>query len=260
MTLWQGVLLGLVQGLTEFLPVSSSGHLVLVEALTGVRTPGVFVEVALHVATLGSVLVIYGRRLGGIVLGVVRRRPDDLRDAALLVLGTIPAGAIGVLFHAAVERAFDSLLFVGAAFLVTGVILWSTRRASGREARPTAWGALLIGAAQAVAIVPGISRSGATVSAALWSRLAPARAAEYSFLLAVPVIAGAALLEARDAARDVALVGAVPLGVSCAVALATGIWSIRFLVALLARGSFYLFAPYCWGVGVLTLIYAAWGV
>ena len=91
MTLWQGVVLGLVQGLTEFLPVSSSGHLALVEALTGVKTPGVFVEVMLHVATLGSVLLVYGRRLGRIALGALRGQPEELRYVGYLVIGTIPA-------------------------------------------------------------------------------------------------------------------------------------------------------------------------
>ena len=95
MTLWQGLILGLVQGLTEFLPVSSSGHLRVLEVVTGVHTPGVFVEVTLHVATLGSVLVVYGRRLWSIVRGVVARRPEDLRIAGLLALATLPAGVIG---------------------------------------------------------------------------------------------------------------------------------------------------------------------
>ncbi|MGH7701283.1 MAG: undecaprenyl-diphosphate phosphatase, partial [Gemmatimonadales bacterium] len=115
-----------------------------------------------------------------------------------------------------------------------------------------------IGVAQALAILPGISRSGATVSAALVAGLAPARAAEFSFLMAVPVIAGAALLQARHAAVDVARVGAVPLAASCAVALVSGVWAIRFLIAVLRRGRLHLFAPYCWVVGALTLGLALW--
>lgn len=259
MTLWQGVVLGLVQGLTEFLPVSSSGHLVVVEALTGLQAPGVFVEVALHVATLGSVLVVYGRRLAGIAVGVLRGRREDARYAALLVLGTLPAGVVGVAFHTAIERAFDSLAFVGAAFIATGVFLWSTRhRAGGGRAAPSALGALAVGAAQAVAVLPGISRSGSTVGAGLWCGLGPVQAAEFSFLLAVPVIAGAALLEGRDAGASLAAVGTLPLAVSCVVALVSGIWAIRFLLALLRRGRFHAFAPYCWFIGAFTLAYALW--
>ena len=259
MTLWQGLLLGLVQGLTEFLPVSSSGHLRVLEVITGVHTPGVFVEVALHVATLGSVLVVYGGRLWSIVRGVLARRPEDLRIAGLLLLATVPAGVIGVVFHRQVEAA-ASLVLVGLGFLVTGFMNWSTRRFGGGDRpQPSVGAAVGIGFAQAVAaLFRGVSRSGSTVCAALWAGLGPAAAAEFSFLLAIPVIGGAALVEGRHMAVNVAAVGAVPLAVSFAVAFASGIWSIRFLVALLKRGRFYAFAPYNWIAGVLTIAYALW--
>ncbi len=258
MTLWQGVVLGLVQGLTEFLPVSSSGHLRVLEVVTGVRTPGVFVEVVLHVATLGSVLVMYGPRLWAIARGVVARRPAELRMAGLLVLATLPAGVVGVLFHRQVEAA-ASLVVVGMGFVLTGFMNWSTRRLAGDLSQPTVGAAVGIGFAQALAAVfRGVSRSGSTVCAALWGRLGPVPAAEFSFLLAIPVIAGAALIEGRHMAVNVAAVGAAPLVVSFALAFASGIWSIRFLVALLKRGRFYAFAPYNWTVGILTIVYALW--
>jgi undecaprenyl-diphosphatase len=258
MTLWQGIILGLVQGLTEFLPVSSSGHLRVLEVVTGVHTPGVFVEVSLHVATLGSVLVVYGSRLWGIVRGVLARQPAELRMAGLLALATLPAAAVGLLFHRQVEAA-RSLLIVGTGFLVTGFMNWSTRRSAGSRTEPTVGVATGIGFAQALAAVfRGVSRSGSTVCVALWGGLGPTAAAEFSFLLAVPVIAGAALVEGRHMAVDVAAVGAVPLAVSFALAFASGIWSIRFLIALLKRGRFYAFAPYNWAIGVLTIVYALW--
>ena len=259
MTVWEGIVLGLVQGLTEFLPVSSDGHLVLAGALLGVATPGVSVEVALHVATLGAVLVVYGRRLAALIVGVLRRRPDDLRLAGLLALGTVPAGVVGLLFKPLVERAFDSLWMAGAGFLVTGAILWSTRRVrSGDLTAPGAGAAALIGVAQALAILPGVSRSGSTVSTALLLRVRPAEAAEFSFLLAVPAITGAAVLEGRHMAAGLGSAGVVPLAVACAVAFVSGIWAIRVLLALLRRGRFHVFAPYCWGIGALTLILALW--
>jgi len=258
MTLLQGIVLGLVQGLTEFLPISSSGHLVLVEALTGVHFTDVTVEVSLHVATLGSVLVLYGPRLWGIARGVLRGDGPSLRYAGLLVAATIPAGLIGVLFHRQIEERFHSLTWLGVQFVITGLILWWTRGPRGERDVPSVGAATAIGFAQAFAILPAISRSGATVAAALWSGLTPVAAAEFSFLMAVPVIAGAALLEGRQAVLNVAAVGAVPWVVSFVVAFASGIWSIRWLVALLRRGRFYAFAPYCWGVGVLTLVYALW--
>jgi undecaprenyl-diphosphatase len=259
MTLWQGILLGLVQGLTEFLPVSSSGHLRVLEVVTGVRAPGVFVEVSLHVATLAAVLVVYGGRLWQMLAGAIKGAPGERRMLGLLVLATIPAGVIGVLFHRQVEEAATSLVFIGIAFIVTGFMNWSTRGRAGTKLEPTAPVALGIGGMQAVAaVVRGISRSGSTVCAALWGGLDPVAAAQFSFLLSIPVIAGAALVEGRHASVDIAAVGALPLAVSFVLAFVAGIWSIRFLVALLKRGRFYEFAPYNWAIGLLTIAYALW--
>lgn len=262
MTLWQGILLGLVQGLTEFLPVSSDGHLTVIGHIAGVRTPGVFVEVALHVATLGSILVVYGKRFARLTLGVLRRQPDDLRYAGLLLLGMIPAGVIGILFEDVVAQAFNSLWVAGVGFLVTGVALWSTRRlvvagVAGAD-RPTPGGAFLVGCAQALAILPGVSRSGMTISSGLWLGVGTIAAADFSFLMAIPVIAGAGLVEARHISTDVGQVGAVPLLAGCLVAFLSGVFAIRFLVAMLRRGRFHAFAPYCVAVGALTLAYALW--
>lgn len=259
MNVWQGLVLGLVQGLTEFLPVSSSGHLVLVEALTGVHFTDVTVEVSLHVATLASVLVLYGRRLWAIGRGVLAGDGPSVRYAGMLVIATIPAGLIGVLFHHQIADAFHSLMWLGIQFLITGAILWSTRGPSlGTETVPSTGAATAIGFAQAFAILPAISRSGATIAAALRAGLTPAAAGEFSFLMSIPVIAGAGLLEGRNAALNMAQVGVVPWAVSFVAAFAAGIWSIRWLVALLQRGRFYTFAPYCWAVGLFTLAYALW--
>jgi len=258
MNLWQGILLGLVQGLTEFLPVSSDGHLAVIAHVTGVRTPGVFVEVALHVATLGSILVVYGGRFWRLAIDVLRRQPDALRYAGLLIIAMIPAGLVGILLEDLIARAFDSLWAAGAGFLVTAAFLWSTRH-KGPEgvAQPTARGALIIGLAQALAPLPGVSRSGTTIASGLWVGLGAVSAADFSFLMAIPLIAGAGLVEARHASVDIAQIGAVPLLVGCLVAFASGVFAIRFLVAMLRRGRFYAFAPYCVAIGVLTLLYAA---
>lgn len=259
MTLWQGILLGLVQGLTEFLPVSSDGHLAVIGHVAGVHTPGVFVEVALHVATLGSILVVYGRRFWQLVVDVLRRQPEALRYAGLLIIGMIPAGLVGIFLEDLIARAFDSLWAAGVGFLVTGALLWSTRR-RGPEgaAQPTPRGALIIGLTQAFAPLPGVSRSGTTIASGLWVGLGAVSAADFSFLMAIPLIAGAGLVEARHASADIAQVGAVPLLVGCLVAFLSGVFAIRFLVAMLRRGRFYLFAPYCFAAGLFTLAYALW--
>lgn len=259
MNLWQGILLGLVQGLTEFLPVSSDGHLAVIGHVAGVHTPGVFVEVALHVATLGSILVVYGRRFWELVLGVLRRDPEAVRYAGLLIIGMIPAGIVGLFLEDLIARAFDSLWAAGLGFLVTAAALLSTRsRGPEGTSRPTPGGALLIGLAQALAPLPGISRSGMTIASGLLVGLGAVAAADFSFLMAIPLIAGAGLLEARHAAADVALVGAVPLIVAGVVAFLSGVFAIRFLVAMLRRGRFHVFAPYCIAIGLFTLAYALW--
>jgi len=259
MTLWQGILLGLVQGLTEFLPVSSDGHLAVIGHVAGVHTPGVFVEVALHVATLGSILVVYGRRFWRLVVGVLRRQPDALRYAGLLIIGMIPAGLVGIFLQHLIERAFQSLWAAGVGFLVTAACLWSTRhRGPEGASQPSPRGALIIGLAQAFAPLPGVSRSATTISSGLWVGLGAVAAADFSFLMAIPLIAGAGLVEARHASTDIAQVGAVPLLVGCIVAFLSGVFAIRFLVAMLRRGRFYLFAPYCLAIGLFTLAYALW--
>jgi undecaprenyl-diphosphatase len=257
MTWWDGIVLGLVQGLTEFLPVSSSGHLVVVEAVLGVRTPGVVVEVVLHVATLVAVGIVYWRRITELIVGAARRDRGALGAIGLLVLASIPAGVVGVLFKDWFERVFDSLLVVGVDFLVTGLVLWSTRfKRPGTRIQPSVRGATGVGFAQAFAILPGISRSGSTVAAGIWADVDPVRAAEFSFLMAMPAIAGAAVLQLPELRGGATAVGMGPLVASFVTALVAGVLAIRLLVRLLARRAFHRFAPYCWAIGALTVGWA----
>jgi undecaprenyl-diphosphatase len=260
MTWWEGIILGVVQGLTEFLPVSSSGHLVVAQAALGLDTPGVFVEVIVHVATLVAVAAVYWRRIGELLVGAWRRDRAAWAYVGLLLLASVPAAVVGVLFQDWFESTFDSLLIVGVNFLVTGTFLWSTRAApSGGDPAPSARGAVAIGFAQAAAILPGISRSGATVTAGIWAGVDPVRAAEFSFLMAMPAIAGAAVLQIPEMGAGTAAAGPVALAFAFAAALLSGIAAIRLLVRLLARRAFHRFAPYCWTVGVLTLAWVLLG-
>jgi len=258
MNWWQGAVLGAVQGLTEFLPISSSGHLVVVETAFGLTTPGVLVEVVLHLATLLAVLIVYWKRMWQLVVGALNGGRTEWRYVGLLVIGTIPAAFVGLLLEDWVGRAFDSLMAVGANFIVTAAILWATRWARiGSASEPTFRGAAGIGLAQALAVFPGISRSGSTIAAATWLGVEPVKAAEYSFLLAIPAIVGAGLLQI-PAISPAALAGGVgPLALGFLVSLLAGIFAIRVLVVLLQRGTFHRFAPYCLTLGVATLI---WGL
>ncbi len=256
MNWWEGIILGVVQGLTEFLPVSSSGHLVVAQALLDVQMPGVFVEVVLHVATLLAVTLVYRARIVALARGALAGDGGSWRFIGLLVIATIPAVVVGWFLRDVIARGFESLLVVGIGFLITGTILWSARWArTGAQTEPNARGAALIGLGQALAILPGISRSGTTVAAAMWLRLDGVRAAEFSFLMAIPAIAGAAVLQLRHLSTDALNVGVVPLGVSFLSALVAGVVAIRLLVRLLARGAFHRFAPYCWLLGVGTVLW-----
>ncbi len=257
MSVWEAILLGGLQGATEFFPVSSSGHLVVGQTLLGLEIPGVQFEVALHVATLISVLVMYRSRLIDLLYGVLRRDGEAWRYVGLLALATLPAGIIGVFFRDAIEVLFESPFVPATAFLVTGVILWSTRRALGREDwKNPGWGvALLIGFAQAFALVPGISRSGTTVAMALWLGVAAEEAAAFSFLMAIPAIAGAALLQMPDFAAQGLTLSGTALAAGSIVAAITGILAIKGFVALLARKTFHRFAIYCWALGSAFLVY-----
>lgn len=252
---FQAAFLGLVQGLTEFLPVSSSGHLVLIQDWLGIHEKGVLFEVVLHVATLVSVLIFYRRRVGSLIVGLLARRAADWRYAAKLGVATVPAVLLVLAAGDFLEAQFESPRSAALGLLLTGAILWTTRRTLPRAhaLEPSWMAALWIGCAQALAILPGISRSGSTVAAALALGVAPAAAAEFSFLMSVIAIAGAA-------ARMLPMVAgvsadAVPsLLVGGGVALVAGVAALALFVRLLRSGAFYRFAWYVWPVGVLALL------
>lgn len=258
MNYWESVLLGFVQGATEFLPVSSSGHLVITQALLGIDIEGVAFEVAVHLATLVSILLVYRTRVVDLARGALARDREAIEYVGLIVVATIPAGLLGVLAKDRIEALFDNPWAPGVALLVTGLILWSSRgaRQQGEGLRPGWTAALLIGLAQAFALVPGISRSGSTVVAAMWLGLEAREAAAFSFLMAVPAIGGAAVLQIPDMTS--AGIGGVSTGVLLAGALVagvTGVLAIRTFVAMLARKAFHFFAPYCWMIGAAYLAF-----
>jgi undecaprenyl-diphosphatase len=259
MSWWEALVLGVVQGATEFLPVSSSGHLVVAQELLAVDVEGVFFEVAVHVATLLSIGLVYRERLTALVRGVIRRERGSTGYLGLLVAATIPAAVVGLAFEDGLERLFDTPVVPGVAFLVTGALLWSTRRPLADDPRgvPTLRIAVLMGLAQCLALVPGISRSGSTVVAALWLGVAPAEAAAFSFLMAIPAIGGAAVLQIPDLLEAPPSVGGAALAVGGIAAAVTGVLAIRTFVRMLRDRSFHHFALYLWVAGVAFLAWLA---
>lgn len=265
----QGIILGVVQGLTEFLPVSSSGHLVLFQNLLGFKEPELFFDICLHVGTLLAICLFFFRDLRDIGVTIVaipqrlsqgeslreqfKKRPA-LRLALFVLLGTIPTGIIGIYIRSISDVCFSSIRFVGFMLLVTGIILALTRRfqKGGRDfLRFNVLDALLIGLAQGLAILPGISRSGATISMGLFVGLDRDTAARYSFILSIPAILGALVME-----WEVPIQGSMPgsvIAVGTLAATIIGYASLKLLMWLLKKGEFFFFAPYCWVLGVVAI-------
>ncbi|MFQ5889965.1 MAG: undecaprenyl-diphosphate phosphatase [Gemmatimonadota bacterium] len=251
----QATFLGILQGLTEFLPVSSSGHLVLGQALLGLELPGVFFEVILHLGTLVSVVWVYRARLASLIHGALTRDASSWRYVLLLLLASVPAGLVGALGESFFEEIFGQPLVVAAFLLLTGAIVWTIRRTApaASEPEPSAGQAVWIGVAQAAAILPGISRSGATVAAGAWRGVEVVRAAEFSFLLSIPAIVGAGILQLGEFRTAVGAIHPLSLAAGFVAALLSGVLAIRVFVGLLRRRRFHLFSYYCWAVGATYL-------
>ena len=256
MSVLDAVLLGLLQGLTEFLPVSSSGHLVLGQALLGLSLPGVSFEVAVHVATVAAVVVVYRAKLLSLFRGLLAGQSDAVTYLGMLAVASIPAAASGLYARSFFEGFFERPPAAAALLLLSGLFAWSIDSSSraestGRESldRPGILGSLAVGVAQALAILPGLSRSGSTVAVGARAGVGVVQMAEFSFLLSIPAIGGAALLQLADGQVAVASVGSSALLAGFLVAMASGILAIRLFVRLLQTRHFRWFAYYCWLVG-----------
>lgn len=273
LSFWQAVFLGVVQGLTEFLPVSSSGHLAVAQWLLGVQLPGVAFEIVLHVGTLAAVFAVYGKDLVAAAAGVLawlgaRWRGDGAETelhpgahlALLMVVGTLPAAVIGLAAEDAIAASFERPTVVAACWLFTGILLWwvNRRQGAGRALAQAGWlDALVVGSFQALALMPGISRSGSTLAAGLMLGLARPDAARFSFLLSVPAILGGAVLSLPELRTVGAGAGWLPLLVGGAVAAATGYAAIRWLLRWLATDRLHWFAYYLWAIAILLLFYVS---
>lgn len=248
------IILAVVQGLTEWLPVSSSGHLVFVSSLLGFVNNIEF-DVAVHFGTLLAVFVYFGRDITDIVEAILKGKWNSEKGKLgwLIVLGSAPAGVIGILFKDYFEAAFSSLLIVGFSFIITGMILTiASFDFRGRKEMPGWKGALFVGFAQALAIMPGISRSGSTIAAGLISKLDMKNALRFSFLLAIPAVFGANIVSMGNQTLNSALI--FPTFVAFLVGLGTIHLIFRHLLTTPRRLRW--FAGYAFVLGVVVLIYS----
>ena len=249
MTLLQAIFLGFIQGLSEFLPISSSGHLAIAQYyMTDFHQPGVLFDVLLHVGTTVAVMATSPFRRDE-EAAVYRRL------LLLLIAASVPTAIIGLTFKDFFEGLFENMLVVGSMLLVSGVLLFLAerfRRQGRKEEALTLSDALVVGVVQGLAIIPGISRSGSTIATLLFKGVDGETAARFSFLMALPAVFGAALLSLRDLSAVPA--GSLPLYLAGAgIAFITGLLSIHFLMAIIRRRRLFYFAIYCWLIGSLVL-------
>jgi len=262
------ILLAVLQGITEFLPISSSGHLVIAQSLLNIHSQAIMsFDVYLHFGTLISLLVVFWRDVRDMALSLTHsfskenlkgryQSDDSFRMVVNVLIGCIPAGVIGVLFNHQIEAIFQDPKMVAVNLVITGLILFLTRLSKPEENRKIGIGfALVIGLAQAVAILPGISRSGSTIAMGLFLGLMPVLAARYSFLLSIPVIAGAALLETKNIFYYASALGFLPILTGIAMSAVSGYIAIKLLMKVMERGKFSLFAFYCLIVGALAILF-----
>jgi undecaprenyl-diphosphatase len=251
------VILGVLQGLTEFLPISSSGHLVIAQHYISGTTDEVFI-LCVHLATLAAVCITFRHDIRHIIEPLYRRKaPRPVLGIRELAIGSIPAALAGVMLEETFDAAFSSLPAVTGALVLTGMLLYiASRYMATHEAKPGRIGdadAFVVGVFQAAAIMPGISRSGATIAGGILRGVSPRVATRFSFLLAIPVIGGAALLKAPELLA-VENSSVLPYAVGMATAFTAGMVGIRALMAVVAQGRLRLFSLYCWTVAAALLV------
>jgi len=251
MELIEIVLLGIIQGLTEFLPVSSSGHLVLGQYLLGIKSPGNTLEILFHLGTLGSVIFVFFNEIKNILLTIDKKPTQKL--LAFISIATLPAVVVGFLFRHEINRLFENINSVGYAFCITGLILIFSSLSKNKKVKFSISSSIIIGLSQAVAIIPGISRSGITITASLLMGIPPEKSAKFSFLLSIPIICGAGLLGVIDIKNGDTFT--VPIiFVAILSSFLIGIVALKILLMLLEKGKFYYFGIYCICIGIITIV------
>ena len=246
------LILAVIQGLTEWLPVSSSGHLVITQKVLGLNLPLIF-DVILHIGTLIVVLTVFRKDIVDIIIALAKRdfETEEGKLAWLIVVGSIPIAIISLVFYDLFVSLFNNLLAVGLALIITGCIIFFSEKRLGNR-KMGILDSLLIGLAQGVAIIPGVSRSGVTIATGLLRKIDKATAFRYSFLLSVPAVIGATFLESKD------LVGGnvdmVPLFLGAMVSMIVGYASLKLIQKIVMSEKFHMFAYYCWIVGISIIL------
>lgn len=261
----QALILGLVQGLTEFLPVSSSGHLAIGREILGVEAAKDLVfEVVVHTATVLATIIVFRKQILRLLKGLFKFEYNDETDYVLKIcVSMVPVFIVGVFFKDYVESLFSSLLVVGLALMVTALLLFFSDRASSSRAQRVSsarngmswWQALAVGVGQACAVVPGLSRSGTTISTGLLCGMRREDVAQFSFLMVLVPILGEAFLDVVGGDLAGSSVGALPLAVGFLSAFVSGLFACRVMIALVKKAKLKWFALYCAVAGLAVILY-----
>jgi undecaprenyl-diphosphatase len=252
-TLIEILILAVIQGLTEWLAISSSGHLVITQKVLGLNLPLIY-SVMLHVGTLIVVLVVFRKDIADIIKTLVKRdfETEEGKLALFIAVGSVPIAIIGFVFYDFLKSLFSNLFAVGLALLIMGCVLFFSEKRRGNR-KMGILDSLLIGLAQGVTIIPGISRSGITVATGLLRRVDKAIVFKYSFLLSVPAVLGATVMESRELV--VGNMDMVPLFLGAIISMIVGYVSLKLLQKIVMNEKIHLFAYYCWIVGLVIIIF-----
>ena len=257
MDLIQTIILGLIQGSTEWLPISSTGHLRLTEHFLDLKVPILF-DVLLHAGTLIVTLLFFHKDIKNILVALGKRdfKTENGKLIPLIIVGTIPTALIGLIFGNAIEALFSNLLPIAGAFVICGVVLYSSKIGNEKKESIGYLEALVIGTAQGIAIIPGISRSGLTIAVALLLGTKREKAFKFSFLLSVPAIIGALGLTLYEQHEVLVLagVGWTEILVGVAVSMVIGYFAVNLLRKIIANKKFYFFAFYCWLLSIVLIV------
>jgi len=259
------LLLGIVQGVTEPIPVSSSGHLIIVQRLLGMEQNGLSFEILTNTASLIAIIFIFRKDIKDLIVGAVRylqtrntKYRTDFMFCVYIIVGTIPAAVAAVFFKDTIERIFTSVHTVAISLLITGVALWLIRNLRGqkRDGNLSIRDAILVGLAQAVALIPGISRSGSTVIASIAVGMKQETALKFSFMLYIPISIGGLILGASDIAHDPNRSQlAFPYLIAFITTLVATYFAMRWFMGIMAKGNLIYFSYYCFVAGILLLIF-----
>ena len=246
----QAIILGIVQGITEWLPVSSSGHLVLFQHLFGLAPPVLF-DVILHIGSLVVIFIVFWKDIKELVIGVFKRDKKYLKYLLWLIIASIPIALVGFFLNDFIKSIFNNLSTVGFSLLLTAVLLFASKYPKAKNQKLKLCNTFVVGLAQALAILPGVSRSGSTISVGLMTGMKKREIATFSFLLFIPAILGATLLEIKNVS-EITNVSALIVGTI--VAIIAGVLSLRLLLKIIDKNKFSYFGWYCLALGLVVLI------